>query len=218
MGILPKNYLAPGERLNQGDYLQSTNRKFYAAIGTDGDFCVFAGTPMNCQGIGFRAGIPGSGSRFVTMETGGNFCLYTGGAQAPAWSIAGQGPTSFAIMQDDGNFCIYAGSSPKNQGAGRWDDMSYGGSSTNLTPLSDTLSAGQQLFPGTYIPSAGGKFFLTIVDGDLCVYAGTPTNCQGLSWKFQHPAPLSYAIMQDNGDFVLWQGTPAAPGGFANFM
>ena len=76
MSLKPGSILKVGEYLAAGDYLQSPNGSFYAAMQHDGNFCIYRGRgPDHPHKYLWGSQKLGSGGKF------------------------------FALMQDDGNFC-----------------------------------------------------------------------------------------------------------------
>jgi hypothetical protein len=101
-----------------GDYLQSQNNDFYAIMQTDGNFCVYAGTPSNplqtlwCS----MSNQPCNCFFFAAVQSDGNFCVYTGSpgnvlGQALWCSGSGNQPTGdyFLTLENDGDLNVYQG-------------------------------------------------------------------------------------------------------------
>lgn len=125
---VPNNVLPLNTPLNVGESLVSKNRQFFAIMQSDGNLCVYRGTPGN-QGPymwGSQA-TAGGGAFFTIVQGDGNLCTYFGtpnqqGAYLWGSQALGDGGQFFLVMQDDGNLCVYKGSST-NQGAFVWGSM-----------------------------------------------------------------------------------------------
>ena len=145
--VVKSSSLTPGQFLQSGEYLVSSNRAYFAIMQTDGNFCVYRGSgPSDNHGVVWAINLenanmalyPGS---FAIMQTDGNFCVFRGSDpshnQGLVWAInllnanMALYPGSFAVMQDDGNFCVYQ-DSPANQGSAVWRS----GSVVQTSPIS----------------------------------------------------------------------------------
>lgn len=124
-----KEYLRTGEGLATNQYLQSANKAFYAIQQTDGNLCVYRGTPQ-ARGPGGAVWCHmkhGAVGEFITsMQSDGNFCTYRtarGAVQGGAtWCTMALSPGGqyFAIQQNDGNLCVYRGTGPGDNKGGAW--------------------------------------------------------------------------------------------------
>lgn len=123
------NTLSMMMSLGVGGTLVSNNRQFFAIMQSDGNLCVYRGTPENQGAYMWGSQATGPGEQFFTVvQTDGNLCTYYGslgnqgnylwGSQALA-----DGGEFFLIMQDDGNLCVYKGTDPSNQGQFVWGWM-----------------------------------------------------------------------------------------------
>jgi len=119
------NALKTGEFLGPDEYLVSNNGLFFAKMQTDGNFCIYKGSPTVNPGLMWgsvqTAGYPpATGDYFILMQSDGNLACYKGKAPPPrpgpeffVWGtvqVGGYPPAEgqyTAAMQDDGNFCIY---------------------------------------------------------------------------------------------------------------
>jgi hypothetical protein len=115
--------LATGESLNAGEFLVSANRRYFAVLQTDGNFCVYRGSgPADNRGPLWCSMKTAAGGKFrAVMQSDGNFVVYPEGSSSALWAtMSGAGGGQFvAIMQDDGNFVIYPGTSPSEATAVR---------------------------------------------------------------------------------------------------
>ena len=118
-------YLAMGQSLTTNQFLQSANNRYYAIVQTDGNLCVYRGTP---QATGAGGAIwclqrtAGGGQFVLAMQSDGNLCEYVGtrsGYSGNLWCSNTRGQ-NFLVQQNDGNLCVYRGASPANQGAALW--------------------------------------------------------------------------------------------------
>jgi hypothetical protein len=123
--------LTQGEFLNVGDFLTSPNGIFCAFQQTDGNFCVYRGTPESHPGPALWCTMAtGSGGQFCAfMQTDGNFCVYSGTPEShpgdALWCTmaTASGGQFIAALQDDGNFCIYKGTPDAHPDAAVWCTM-----------------------------------------------------------------------------------------------
>jgi hypothetical protein len=118
-------YMTNGQSLTVNQYLQSPAKRYYAIMQTDGNLCVYKGTPQATAGLIWCTNRTAAGNtQFVTaMQTDGNLCTYIGtpaGYQANLWcSSAVAAGQSYVTMQDDGNLCVYKGA-PYHATGGLW--------------------------------------------------------------------------------------------------
>jgi len=120
------NYLSLMEPLGVNGTLVSNNKKYFAIMQSDGNLCVYEGTPGNQGRYVWGSQKTGPGGQFFTVvQADGNLCTYYGflGNQGNyLWGTQrlADGGKFFLIMQDDGNLCVYKGNNPKDQGAFVW--------------------------------------------------------------------------------------------------
>ena len=118
-------YMGNGQALVVNQYLQSPAQRYFAIMQTDGNLCVYKGTPQATAGLIWCTNRTAAGNtQFVTaMQTDGNLCTYIGtpaGYQANLWcSNAVAAGQSYVTMQDDGNLCVYNGA-PYHATGGLW--------------------------------------------------------------------------------------------------
>lgn len=194
-------------------------------------------TPQNSIGVLVAGGelqpggeVKSADGRFrLTLQTDGNLVLY--GPQGALWSTGTHGcRVTRAIMQDDGNFVLYNGNfdvwysgthgNPGSRLTVR-DDGNVVISAPNGKPLWSTgtqwagnrdnrpfnLVAGEKLLPGQEIRSADGRFRLTLqTDGNLVLYG---PKGKALWSTRTNGKPVTMAVMQDDGNFVLYNGGTA---------
>lgn len=119
-------FLAPGEYLRVGEYLISPDKKFFAIMQADGNFCVYRGSdPLNQKNCIWATNTYGNGPSFVVMQDDGNICVYkeTGPQRQRdcTWASGTNGKgKSFLAMQDDGNLCLYLGTGPNDNKGFLW--------------------------------------------------------------------------------------------------
>jgi len=110
------SYLKTNEFLAVGDYLVSESGLFFVLMQTDGNLCVYRGTPEDIRGFAVWCSMGKSlekGQYFAVMQEDGNFCVYKGNSPGDA-SVTGfvwgsmrkslEKGQYFAVMQEDGNF------------------------------------------------------------------------------------------------------------------
>lgn len=130
-------YVPAGKYLGVGDFVASSNRKYFAVMQSDGNFVLYHGSDPSAQGPAFWASnTSGQGQCFAAMQTDGNFVLYKGSDLAHqgafVWNSGrapGQGQY-FAVMQNDANFVVYQGSDPAHRGAFVWNTGTQNGKVT----------------------------------------------------------------------------------------
>lgn len=115
MPLKPGSSIKSGEFLSNDDYIQSPNGLFFAIMQSDGNFCVYRGSPSENHGFLWgcnQTSLPG-GPYYAVLQRDANFCVYKGTGpedyQGGIWCSMGTGPEGayVANLQDDGNFCVY---------------------------------------------------------------------------------------------------------------
>jgi C1A family cysteine protease len=135
--IFKSSYVPPGKYLGVGDFVASSNRKYFAIMQGDGNFVLYHGSDPSNQGPPFWASNTyGQGQCFAIMQSDGNFVLYKGSDPAHqgafVWNSGrapGQGQY-FAVMQNDANFVVYQGSDAAHPGAFVWNTGTQNGKVT----------------------------------------------------------------------------------------
>jgi hypothetical protein len=103
----------PLSTLNQGQRLDSTNKKYFATMQTDGNFVLYSAGSFNGKGKDnpiWATNTMGKGTApyKVWMQDDGNLVLYD--SKSPIWASntggKGKGPYKL-LLQDDGNFVLY---------------------------------------------------------------------------------------------------------------
>jgi hypothetical protein len=215
--------LGNGQTLVVNQYLQSPGNRYFAIMQTDGNLCVYKGTPQSMQGAVWCDNKTWSRGPFVTvMQADGNLCTYVGTPtvyQANLWcSSKVAGSPSYVAMQDDGNLCVYKGA-PNQQGGAVWCH------NTNVAPPPPPppapapppagpayLAMGQSLTTNQFLQSANNRYYAIVQsDGNLCVYRGTPqaTGAGGAIWCLQRVAGGGQFVlaMQSDGNLCEYVGT-----------
>ena len=215
--------LGNGQTLVVNQYLESPGKRYFAIMQTDGNLCVYKGTPQSMQGGVWCHNKTWSKGPFVTvMQADGNLCTYLGtpaGYQANLWCSGKVGGSpSYLTMQDDGNLCVYKGA-PNQSGGAVWCH------NTNVAPpppppppaapslmsKGEYLAIGQTLTTNQYL-EAPSKLYYAIMqtDGNLCVYKGTPQASRGAIWCHNRTSPAGpfVTVMQSDGNLCTYVGTP----------
>lgn len=121
-----KSVLLPNEFLSTGDYLVSDNKRFFALMQSDGNFCIYRGSgPEDKQEYVFGiqhlwAQKPTGDAFFAVLQTDGNFCVYKnlvppGTTENFIFGIQGRwyhrpaGTDFVAKLHDDGTFTVSQG-------------------------------------------------------------------------------------------------------------
>jgi len=90
--------LDPGGRLTKGQYLRSSDRRYFTAMKPDGNFIVYA--PGNR--ILWSAGTAGNTGAYLVVQADGNMVVYTAGASEVLWTNNRHNIDMLKI-QNDGN-------------------------------------------------------------------------------------------------------------------
>lgn len=168
-----------------------------------------------------------NGQYFAIIQADGNFVIYRGTGPAdnhgPCWATntwqQGPGPNYWAVFAPDGNLQI--GSAPAgvvpdngfNPAYITWNSsQSY---AANRVTGGTSLQAGQWIARNTVLPSANGRYGISLADtGALTLVCGTPpgsgiqTGRQAYwSNRVAKPAFACFAIMQSDGNLCVYKGT-----------
>ena len=137
-------------------------------------------------------------SNYATMQTDGNFVLYSPSNSA-LWSSgtsgSGAGPV---MMQDDGNLVIYIF---------KWSAGTYAAPSPGPFPpatcsIGAYLVAGETIPSGKCIASPHGQYFLYMSpDGNFYIYDYALGQASWGANTYGHPG--AYALLQMDGNFVV---------------
>jgi surface antigen len=191
------NMLAPGKRLNAGQYILSNNAQYALVMQTDGNLVLYGPgvKPL------WASNTSGQGAAFAAMQTDGNFVLYRSN-NTPVWSTQtnGRGESS-AVMQDDGNFVLYS-----KAGTATWHTRTSGHATYSYFGA-DRLKAGQTLSKGQYIRSSDKRFVaLMQTDGNLVIYGPA----YEVRWHTRtNGYPGARLVMQGDGNLVVYTSSTA---------
>ncbi|WP_218920114.1 hypothetical protein [Chondromyces crocatus] len=182
--------LAPGQSLERGNSVRSSNGRYTFVMQDDGNLVLYA--------PGSRAlwatGTDGQAIRNAIMQQDGNLVLYDY-ANRPKWASNTNGQSgAYLVVQDDGNVVIYRPRVPI------WASNTNQNSPQCNTP--GILEPGQSLRRGAQVQTGNGTYRLVMQDdGNLVVYrrngsAVWATGTNGVS--------IREAIMQQDGNLVLY--------------
>jgi hypothetical protein len=128
MPLKPGSTLKKGEYLATHDYIQSSNRCFFAIMQDDGNFVVYRGWDPDNRGKDLWAthtngAPPGRYKAILRDDACFEVCIEDG---IRLWSsnTTTQSPNYHAILQDDGNFVVYTGT-PQKRGEKVWATNAY---------------------------------------------------------------------------------------------
>ena len=117
------DYLTTDVPLGLGGVLVSKSKNYFVIMQSDGNLCVYNGTPDNQGSYVWGSMKTGPGGQFFTIvQNNGALCTYYGTFKNKGqllWSnnVQSEQGQFFLIMQDDGNLCVYRGTGPDdNQG------------------------------------------------------------------------------------------------------
>jgi nucleoid-associated protein YgaU len=97
--------LNPGQQLNAGQQLASPNGRFELSLRGDGNLVL-----SDAGGEVWSSGTAGTGAVRASMQTDGNFVLYTTDDR-PVWSTRTNGHANASLtLQDDRNLVLYPAS------------------------------------------------------------------------------------------------------------
>ncbi|MEA3041006.1 MAG: murine toxin [Sphingomonadales bacterium] len=117
--------MATNDYLKTNDYLVSSNQQYFVIMQSDGNLCVYEGTPEQPGNFkwGWTDCSRNQDDYFAIMQSDGNLCVYFGSGpddnRSHLWSARTDPPGEgqyFTIMQDDGNLCVYRGAEPSMEG------------------------------------------------------------------------------------------------------
>lgn len=163
------NFLHPGDKLSQGQQIQSTNGLYSVILQTDGNVVLYdkSMSPLWATGA--------MGADSFVMQTDGNLVAYQG--TRPLWASGTNGQANaFAIVQDDGNFVVYRreGLQPL------WSSDTYGG---RKAPSHSSFFSDAIQILGNGVSAVGGAI------GSLPIIGTLATAVYNFS-----PFPLLYSI------------------------
>ncbi len=177
--------ISPGQTLNSGDSIVSSNNQYTAIMQSDGNFVVYDAlnkplwSTMTAGNLGAKA----------VMQTDGNFVIYNSSNKS-LWSSTTNGYSgAVTVMQDDGNFVIY---NVNNRPI--W--------SRTTGPLYPNLPQGKTLNPGDLMKSGNRQYSVVMqLDGNLVLLN---VSNQPLWHTKTNGSPGARAVMQTDGNFVIY--------------
>lgn len=116
MSLKPGSILKVNERITNDEYIQSPNGRYFAIMQSDGNFCVYKGSPQDNQGGIWCCNSVSHPAMtyFAIMQADGNFCVYAQNVEGCIWacnSVSYPQIPYFATVLDNGQFCVYKGTS-----------------------------------------------------------------------------------------------------------
>lgn len=123
------SFIQTNQSLIVGATLEANNQQFFAVMQSDGNLCVYRGSPKNHGKYLWGSQATGDGGQFFTViQSDGNLCTYYGSPGNQGHWLWGtqklaDGGNFFLIMQDDGNLCVYKGTSPSDNHGFVWGWM-----------------------------------------------------------------------------------------------
>jgi hypothetical protein len=186
--------LVPGAHLNAGQTITAPDGTYRLSMQSDGNLVEYTGQSTAVWATGTST----SGA-FASMQSDGNLVVYNPSG-APLWASNTAGNSgAYVVLGDDGELAV-----DTDAGAPVWG-------------APGTLVPGAQLSPGQSISAPDGEYTLAMQsDGDLVEFDSSgPVFATGTS------TPGSYAVMQSDGNFVvynpsgapLWASNTAGDGG-----
>jgi hypothetical protein len=197
--------LTPGQKLLPGQMLASNHVK--VVMQADGNLVAYHNTGAAL----WASGTHGNPGAYAVMQTDGNLVVYgkdgspgTGGA---LWSTRTHGNEGAAAsLQSDGNLVVHAPSATGGTGAALWH--------TDTWMRDNKVTEGKRLMPGAWAQSARAVLAMD-AQGRLSV-RDRATGKQ--LWTVGEYHPGAYAMMQTDGNFVLYakDGGPTQGGALWN--
>ncbi len=187
--------MQPGEVLNHGNSISSTNGRYTFVYQGDGNLVLYdSGVPL------WASNTAGRPVGVCIMQGDGNLVVY-GPSGAPIWaSDTWQHPGSRLVVQNDGNVVIY-----RPDGVPVWATNTARPSGP--TAQGDDMQPGEVLNHGNSISSTNGRYtFVYQGDGNLVLYdSGVPLWASNTAGR-----PVGVCIMQGDGNLVVY-GPSGAP-------
>ncbi|MFC3434369.1 hypothetical protein [Nocardia seriolae] len=228
--------LVNGQYLRGDDLLVSNNGKFSCYMQDDGNLVLLHGQDLArpywsvasdaiANYVGQRAQ---AGPYYAEMQTDGNLVLYNGSDPAhrggPYWATkTSQAAARFTLdMQDDGNLVLYRLGAAEAK-TPLWDSKTWW-AGLQVGSGAQVLNTNQWIGTDTYLISRDGRYAVYLQgDGNLVVFPTHPTSpaIPDLArplWSIASdptdqyvgtatPGGRYYAQMQDDGNFVLYNGS-----------
>jgi hypothetical protein len=201
--------LWPGQQLNCTDVFWSANGRYRLVMQPDGNLVLY-GYQGNTQQALWSSGTFQQGGVCAVMQADGNFVLYTAGGESSGhalWSshTSGGDQNGTALtLYDDGKLAL------SRDGTEVWSSGTGQGNNTSYSPF---LDAGQLLNIGDSLYADNLGYTLTLQsDGELALYRFVSApGASGETWQRLWAAGTvgrgaSQAVMQDDGNFVVYDG------------
>jgi hypothetical protein len=182
--------LLPGQALLPGQEIDALGQPVRCLMQTDGNLVIYWGTS------GFPIWATGTNGQPVTqaiMQTDGNFVLYAGAR--PVWATGTNGNAgAFVVVQNDGELVVFSSANAILWRSGTAIVTPPPRGRSILAP-GETLSAGQFLQapqqPYTCELQSDGSLTIAKLGSELL-------------WRASGPEPAQIAIMQSDGNLVLY--------------
>lgn len=178
--------IGAGTEFSGGQHLTSPNGKYILTMQSDGNLVLYQGSTA------LWASNTGGPGRRAVMQSDGNLVIYSG--STAVWSSGTDGyGASRLVLQDDANLVIY------RKGVATWSR--FGGY------VGHQLAPGATLAPGELRKSPNKRFTLAMqTDGNLVMRDETTHRS---IWSSSTVGPKRRAVMQENGNLVVYEGTDA---------
>jgi len=126
-----RSILFSGQRLSQGEYLRSANKRFQLILRSDGKLVIYKITDPSVNGQIIWSVDGGKTIVSFAMLSNGNAVLYQSGNSVPHWSSGTSTYSNgYLVLGNDGNLVIY------QNGIARW---TTGLTTTGTTAITGTL-------------------------------------------------------------------------------
>ena len=200
-----RTHLSTLRVLRTGQYISTLNNEYFAVMQGDGNFVIYEGTPENRGNAKWASGSADTiGDYFAVVQGDGNFVVYKGtpeNNQGAHWNSGILGPIGsyIAELRNDGKLVVYRGENIADDSNFIWGTQTL-------------LATGEILFPNQRLTSPDGHYRIQLSEfGRIYVEKKAPNSGWSLIWISDIPAAERqdyFAIMQNDGNFVVYRGTP----------
>jgi hypothetical protein len=187
--------LSPLTRMVAGDYLRSSDWRYYLRMQGDGNFVLY--TVGNVHAL-WSSGTDTKGGKYAIMQGDGNFVIY--GDKGAVWSSGtDKKGAARVVLQSDGNVVIYSTttkalwSSGTDTKGGKTAIMQGDGNFVIYGDKGAVWSSGTD--------TRGGKYIVMQADGNLVIYSSTRA-----VWASDTAELSSTATECSNGDILRGGG------------
>ncbi|HQQ98871.1 MAG TPA: DUF4476 domain-containing protein, partial [Cyclobacteriaceae bacterium] len=192
------NQICCDAEIAMGSRITSPNGRFFVIFQNDRNVVLYKKTSAGDKAL-WHTNTANHTTRTV-MQADGNFVLYEG-TKAIWASNTSNNPNASLVMQDDGNLVIYT-----SDKRAIWTSNTAEVAEPALT---DRICCDKELPLGGRITSPNGQYFLTFQNDRNVVINRKSTEGDMSQWQTNTMGHATRAVMQADGNFVLYDGTKA---------